>query len=133
MNNTYIAPLLPLDDSVINQIYFIDELVDATTKLEVYKTKINDSKIDSSWFLPTLQQKEALASSKLEGTQATLDGILINQVEPSTKDKNINEVVNYYVATQQGYDSLRKRDFTNEFFFCLYVIIGLNTSRRCFY
>ena len=130
MNNTYIAPQLPLDNSVIDQIYFLDELVDATTKLEVYKAKINDSKIDSSWFLPTLQQKEALASSKLEGTQATLDGILINQVEPSTEDKNINEVTNYYIATQQGYDSLRKRDFTNEFFFDLHNTLMMGNVRK---
>ena len=47
MNNTYIAPQLPLDSCVIDQIYFLDELVDATTKLEVYKAKINDSKISS--------------------------------------------------------------------------------------
>lgn len=130
MNNTYIAPQLPLDNSVIDQIYFLDELVDATTKLEVYKAKINDSKIDSSWFLPTLQQKEALASSKLEGTQATLDGILINQVEPSTEDKNINEVTNYYIATQQGYDNLRKRDFTNEFFFDLHNTLMMGNVRK---
>lgn len=116
MKQAYIAPQLPLDPDVIDQIYFLDELVDATTKLEVYQAKIKDSKIDSSWFLPTLQQKEALASSKLEGTQATLDGVLIHQIEPCAEDKNMNEVMNYYIATQQGYDSLRKRDFTNEFF-----------------
>ena len=130
MNNTYIAPQLSLDNSVIDQIYFLDELVDATTKLEVYKAKINDSKIDSSWLLPTLQQKEALASSKLEGTQATLDGVLINQVEPSTEDKNINEVMNYYIATQQGYDSLRKRDFTNEFFWDLHNTLMMGNVRK---
>ena len=130
MNNTYIAPQLPLDSGVIDQIYFLDELVDATTKLEVYKAKINDSKIDSSWFLPTLQQKEALASSKLEGTQATLDGVLINQVEPSTEDKNINEVMNYCIATQQGYDSLRKRDFTNEFFWDLHNTLMRGNVRK---
>lgn len=130
MKNAYNAIRLPLTAEVIDQTYFLDELIDATTKLEVYKAKISDSKIDSSWFLPTLQQKEALASSKLEGTQATLDGVLINQVEPSTKDKNINEVTNYYIATQQGYDSLRKRDFTNEFFWDLHNILMSGNVRK---
>lgn len=130
MKNIYIAPQLPLDSNIINQIYFLDEIVDATTKLEVYKAKINDSKIDSSWLLPTLQQKEAIASSKLEGTQATLDGVLISQVEPNTEDKNINEVMNYYIATQQGYDSLRKRDFTNEFFWDLHKTLMKGKVRK---
>lgn len=116
MNSAYIASLLPLDDNTIDQTYFFEELIDATTKLEVYKEKIKDSKLDSSWFMPTLQQKEALASSQLEGTQATLDGVLINQVTPNDKDKNLNEVKNYYIATAQGYDALSKRDFSNEFF-----------------
>lgn len=67
--------------------------------------------------MPTLQQKEALASSALESTQATLDGVLINQVVPNEKDKNLNEVNNYYIATVKGYDYLRRHDFTDEFFF----------------
>lgn len=116
MDTAYNASFLPLDSALIDQTYFFEELIDATTKLEVYKEKIKDSKLDSSWFMPTLQQKEALASSQLEGTQATLDGVLINQVTPNDKDKNLNEVRNYYMATAQGYDSLSKRDFSNEFF-----------------
>lgn len=67
--------------------------------------------------MPTLQQKEALASSMLEGTQATLDGVLINEVAPNEKDRNLNEVKNYYIATVLGYDYLKKHDFSDEFFF----------------
>ncbi len=130
MKKAYIAPLLPLQDEYINQIYFLEELIDATTKLEVYKTKMLDSKVDSSWLLPTFQQKEALASSQLEGTRATLDGVLINQVEKKTDDVNINEVMNYYIATQQGYDSLRKRDFTNEFFLGLHTTLMRGNVRK---
>lgn len=117
MNSAYSASLLPLDSKAIDQSYFFEELIDAVTKLEVYKEKIKDSKLDSSWFMPTLQQKEALASSQLEGTQATLDGVLINQVVHNEKDKNINEVTNYYIATLHGHEILKKRDFSNEFFF----------------
>lgn len=117
MNTAYNANFLPLDESIIDQSYFFEELIDATTKLEVYKEKIKDSKLASSWFMPTLQQKEALASSMLEGTQATLDGVFVNQVVPNDKDKNLNEVHNYYAATVKGYESLKKRDFSDEFFF----------------
>lgn len=117
MTGAYIPYILPLDNVSIEQTYFFEELIDATAKLEVYKEKIKDSKLDSSWFMPTLQQKEALASSMLEGTQATLDGVLINQVTPNDKDKNLNEVRNYYTATVSGYRYLSRMDFSNEFFF----------------
>ena len=80
MNGAYSAQYLPLSENHLDQRIFIEELIDATAKLEVYKEKVKDSKLDSCWFMPTLQHKEALASSMLEGTQATLDGFLINQV-----------------------------------------------------
>lgn len=116
MNGSYLANLLLLEPTLIDQSEFFEELIDATVKLEVYKEKIRNSKLDSSWFMPTLQQKEALASSSMEGTQATLDGVLTNQVNQNDKDKNLNEVNNYYSATVLGYRYLSKRDFSDEFF-----------------
>lgn len=130
MDKAYNASLLPLDNTFIDQTYFFEELIDATTKLEVYKEKIKDSKLDSSWFMPTLQQKEALASSQLEGTQATLDGVLVNQVVPNDKDKNLNEVSNYYVATVKGHEALKKRDFSNEFFCDIHKILMQGNVRK---
>lgn len=130
MKEAYEASFLPLDNAMIDQSCFFEELIDATAKLEVYKEKIKDSKINSSWFMPTLQQKEALASSQLEGTQATLDGVLINQVVPNDKDKNLNEVSNYYTATVRGYEVLRKRDFSNEFFFDIHHALMQGNVRK---
>ena len=130
MNTAYDASFLPLDNAVIDQTYFFEELIDATTKLEVYKEKIKDSKLDSSWFMPTLQQKEALASSQLEGTQATVDGVLVNQVAPNDKDKNLNEVSNYYLATVRGYETLKKRDFSDEFFFDIHKALMHGNVRK---
>lgn len=59
----YNASFLPLSNGSIDYSYFLDELIDATDKLEVYKEKIVDSKLESNWFMPTLHQKEALISS----------------------------------------------------------------------
>ena len=117
MKNEYSVQVLPLNPELIDLNCFFEELIDASAKLEVYKEKLKDSKVSSSWFMPTLQQKEALASSLLEGTQATLDGVLINEVTPNEKDKNLNEIKNYYVATVRGYEYLKKHDFSDEFFF----------------
>ena len=116
MEKAYEAKLLPLSNDLIDYTYFLDELIDATTKLEVYKEKVADSKLGSEWFLPTLQQKEALESSKLEGTQATLDGVLTHQAEPTNDDVNINEVINYNRATLKGIHILNREKFSNDFF-----------------
>ena len=130
MGDAYIANTLPLDAGCLDIGYFLEELIDATAKLEVYKEKIKDSKLNSSWFMPTLQQKEALASSMLEGTQATLDGVLINQVTPNEKDKNLNEVSNYYDATVSGYRYLKGNSFSNEFFFNMHRILMDGNVRK---
>lgn len=130
MNGSYDAPILPLEPEIIDQTYFIDELIDATAKLEVYKEKIRDSKLNSSWFMPTLQQKEAVASSALEGTQATLDGVLTNQIAPNDKDKNINEVKNYHMATVYGYDLLKRHDFSHDFFYDIHSVLMQGNVRK---
>ena len=121
---------LPVDLNLIRTEVFLDELIDASTKLEVYKEKIKDSKLDRAWFLPTLQQKEALASSMIEGTQATLDGVLVNQVFPDKKDLNIQEVVNYDAATEFGYRYLKRGDFDKEFILDLHKILLQGKVRK---
>lgn len=130
MNGAYSAEFLPVAEDKINQSVFFEELIDATCKFEVYKEKIKDSKLESSWFMPILQQKEALASSMLEGTQATLDGVLTNQVLPNEKDKNLTEVSNYNKATLKGYDYLRRRDFSNDFFLDMHTALMEGNVRK---
>ena len=130
MNGSYEAALLPLQYTLIDQAVYFEELIDATAKLEVYKEKIHDSKLDSSWFMPTLQQKEALASSLLEGTQATLDGVLTDQMSPNEKDTNINEVRNYYLATIQGIDTLSRHDFSHDFFCDIHKALMIGKVRK---
>lgn len=130
MNGPYNAKLLPLEATTINRNVFFDELIDATASLEVYKEKIRDSKLDSSWFMPTLQQKEALASSSMEGTQATLDGVLVGQINKKTNNQHLQEVENYYKATQRGYEYLSINSFTNEFFLELHTILMSGNVRK---
>ena len=130
MNESYKASKLPLPSGVIDYSYFVEELIDATAKLEVYKEKIHDSKLGSDWFMPTLQQKEALASSTLEGTQATLDGVLTYQTEEKTDDQNLNEVLNYHRATNLGYKILAREDFSDEFFYEMHTELMYGNVRK---
>ena len=122
--------LLPLVNESINYNYFLDELIDATSKLEVYKEKILDSKLASRWFMPTLQQKEALASSQLEGTQGTLDGVLTNQIAPDTENQNLNEVDNYFKATELGMRILNRESFSNDFFCEIHTALMSGNVRK---
>lgn len=124
------AKYLPLKEKDIDLTAFMEELIDANTQLEVYKCKLNASKLNKAWFLPTLQQKEALASSLLEGTQATLDGILVDQTNPNEKDKDMFEVRNYVDAAHKGYIHLKDNDFTVEFIKEIHKILMNGNVRR---
>ena len=55
MGQAFHPSILPIDSELIKTDIFLDELIDASTSLEVYKEKIKDSKLDRAWFLPTLQ------------------------------------------------------------------------------
>jgi len=126
----YKAKCLPLQKGDLNPAVYMEALIDATTRLEVYKTKLDGSKLDRRWFLPTLQKKEALASSQIEGTQATLDGILVDQVKPSEKDKDMAEVRNYLDAALEGYRYLRTNPMSVDFIKQLHRILMSGNVRR---
>ena len=124
------AQSLPLQKGDLNPTFYMEALIDATTRLEVYKTKLDSSKLDRSWFLPTLQKKEALASSQIEGTQATLDGILVDQVKPSEKDKDMAEVRNYLDAAIEGYRYLKTNPMSVDFIKQLHKTLMSGNVRR---
>ena len=130
MKTSYKAKMLPLTNDCVDYMYFIDELIDATSKLEVYKEKVIDSKLDVKWFMPTLQQKEALASSLMEGTQGTLDGVLTNQIAPDNEDQNLNEVSNYFSASEFGMNRLDRTKFSNDFFTEIHSILMAGNVRK---
>ncbi len=113
----YMPNMLPEAYGSLDYSMFMDELIDATAALAVYVDKLKFSKVKSEWILPVIQSKEALSSSMMEGTQATLDGVLINQVTPDNKDKNLKEVTNYLNASAVGYKRLKRGDFDNDLFY----------------
>lgn len=124
------ARCLPLRKEDLDPSVYMEALIDATARLEVYKTKLASSKLDQNWFLPTLQQREAWASSLMEGTQATLDGVLVDQVNPSEKDKNMSEVRNYVRAAEEGYLYLKRHPFSVDFIKRLHQILMSGNVRR---
>lgn len=62
----------------------------------------------------SFETKEAVLSSKIEGTRATLDEILILDAqdiksEKSEKEKDYREIINYRLAIEYGKDLLEKK------------------------
>ena len=67
---------------------------------------------------PSLAQ-EALSSSRIEGTQASLSEVLSAESEDSPiRDENLREVTNYLAAARQGMELLDTLPITQRFF-CL--------------
>lgn len=124
------AKYLPVNKADLDTSAFVEALIDATAMLEVYKTKLDGSKLNKSWFLPTLQKKEAWASSLMEGTQATLDGVLTDQINPSEKDKDMSEVRNYLLAAREGYHYLKNSSISVDFIKHIHKILMSGNVRR---
>jgi len=70
-------------------------------------------------------KKEALLSSQIEGTQASLEGILRFEanLEPSEDINEIKEVVNYIKAMNYGINRLKDISLSNNFIKEIYKIL----------
>nr|WP_307905773.1 Fic/DOC family N-terminal domain-containing protein [Clostridium botulinum] len=66
---------LPIDD-LVNINEFIKELLEANKLIGVYQVLLNKSKIDPELLLTPITLQEAIQSTKIEGTQVTLDDML---------------------------------------------------------
>ena len=64
-------------------------------------------------FIAMYTKKEALLSSQIEGTQASLEGVLAFEagLKPKEDIHEIKKVINYEKALNHGIDLLRKNDF----------------------
>ena len=114
MREAYLPQKLPDAYGNLDYSYFFEELIDANSALDVYMSKLEDGKVDSTWFLPILQANEAVNSLSLEGTQTKLDDVLADQIDGNDTDKNNNEVINYINATTLGIKRLKRSGFDHE-------------------
>jgi len=92
---------LPIKEK-IDQLYFVNELVAASTNIGKYQMILKNSKVNKDFLIEPITRKEALQSSKIEGTQATLDEVLQVEVYEKVKSNDVQEVLNYYKAIKTG-------------------------------
>lgn len=92
-------PDLTLDESLSNLLIKANC---AIAKLETISSRLPSVPLFVSMYV----RKEALLSSQIEGTQATLDDILDPHIEHNT-NQNISDVINYIKATDFATEKLK--------------------------
>jgi len=112
----FIPSRLPLDMSHWNWETLTNKVSLASASLAYYNG-ILQSMINPAIFLSPLETKEAIFSSRIEGTVTTLDEVLKFEAdlkpENESKQKDIIEVLNYRVATRYAKEWLdRSLPFT---------------------
>lgn len=102
---------LPLNPPITLNDELIELLVRANTKiaiLESIATRIPNVEL----FISMYVRKEALMSSQIEGTQATLEDVLDPLLEENT-NRNVADVINYIKATEYAIKRLENFPLCN--------------------
>ena len=98
---------LPPSEDIIPDL---TSLTSAHHALGEIKGRITRDVINPSLIIAPLLTKEAVASSKIEGTQTTVEEVLKYEAEePKKEDSDIREVVNYRKAIQESIEFLEKK------------------------
>jgi len=117
----FIPSKLPLDISKWNLGKILSK-VSATSASLAYYNGILESMINPSIFLSPLETKEAILSSRIEGTVTTIDEVLKYEVdlkpESDSKQNDIVEVLNYRSATRLAKDWLQRKMPFNQTMIC---------------
>lgn len=120
---------LPLGNERINQLMFIRELIDANKKIAQYQVLLQNTKFPSHLLLNPVMLNEAVQSTKIEGTQVTLDEVLEVETKSRKNTKDIQEVLNYYHALRDGMDRLAVLPISTRLFKAMHVTLMSNDVR----
>jgi Fic family protein len=109
--NPYVPENMPPDSSRWNWPALTNKVSTASASL-AYFSGILESMINPGIFLSPLETKEAILSSRIEGTVATIDEVLKYEVdmkpENSSRQNDIIEILNYRKATRLAVDWLQR-------------------------
>ncbi len=83
-------------------------LMEAVKKIAVYNEKLKSTKVNHTNLLELFALKEAVESTKIEGTQITMDEMLNYRAVERNATSDILEVVNYMNALRIGRELLKK-------------------------
>lgn len=120
---------LPLTSEQINQLMFLRELIEANKKLAQYQVLLQNTKLPSHLLLNPVMLNEAVQSSKIEGTQVTLDEVLEVEAQSRKNNKDVQEVLNYYHALRDGMDKLSVLPISTRLFKAMHSTLMSNGVR----
>lgn len=92
-----------------------EQLIDSLGKANRYLARYDgllQSVINPDVLLAPLRTQEAVLSSKIEGTQATLEEVMGFEADSATDEANkgdIYEVINYRIALNEGREKMKQR------------------------
>ncbi len=112
MKKPYVPQLLPLD--TLDWVRFIKLIGQANAELARYDG-ILQGIINPRVLLSPLTTKEAVISSKIEGTQASLEEVLQYEASPDVKTEkydDIREIINYREATRFAIQWMKEKPIT---------------------
>lgn len=119
---------LPLESLNYQRLFAL--VGDANAELARYDGLLQGI-VNPSVMLSPLTNEEAVLSSKIEGTQATVDEVLEQEagiIKDGEKGKDIQEIINYRKALHSAHDYLDERPITLSFVRELHKIL-LNSAR----
>ena len=111
----YKPDILPLEGLDYQRLFAL--VGDANAELARYDGLLQGI-VNSSVMLSPLTNEEAVLSSKIEGTQATVDEVLEQEagiLKEGEKAKDIHEIINYREALRSAHDYLNARPITLSF------------------
>lgn len=104
-------PFVPFELPISNLLdmqHLMFPLMEAGTRIAVYNEKLKSTKVDHTNLLELFSLKEAVESTKIEGTQITMDEMLNYRAVEKKATNDILEVVNYIRALREGTILLEK-------------------------
>jgi Fic family protein len=112
MVNPFIPPSLPPS---LNWEALVPRLSAANSALARYDGLLQGL-VDPEILLAPLRTREAVLSSQIEGTQATLEDVFEQEAYPTTeltsRQADIQEIINYRAAVQLAVERLDRRPFS---------------------
>ncbi len=105
----YIPETLPLNSIKWNSL--LEKITEANSKISEYSGMLS-AVHNPGILLSPMSTQEAVLSSKIEGTQATLEEVLRYEADPGSADKNENdiiEVINYRKAMDYALEAMNEK------------------------
>ena len=101
MKRSYLPFTLP-NDKLIDKERLFNKVIQANKEIAIYNEKFKSSKVRPNLLMDLFSLKEAIESSKIEGTQTTIDAMLEYRSDEKNVTDDTKEVTNYYIALQEG-------------------------------